>query len=67
MTCMPKTIKLTESEEYIRELQGMIQIALDCLDDIRQTQANSSAYRDMAKNSIEKILIRKSDAVSNET
>ena len=64
MTCMPKTIKLTESEEYIRELQGMIQIALDCLDDIRQTQANSSAYRDMAKNSIEKILIRKSDVVS---
>tara|TARA_R100001244_G_C5069408_1_gene110978 strand:+ start:52 stop:243 length:192 start_codon:yes stop_codon:yes gene_type:complete len=61
---MPKTIKLTESEEYIRELQGMIQIALDCLDDIRQTQANSSAYRDMAKNSIEKILIRKSDVVS---
>ena len=64
MACMAKTIKLTESEEYIRELQGMVQIALDCLDDIRQTQANSSAYRDMAKGSLEKILIRKSDVVS---
>ena len=67
MTCMAKTIKLTESEEYIKELQGMIQIALDCLDDISKTQANSGAYRDMAKSSLEKILLRKSDAVSNET
>ena len=45
----------------------MIQIALDCLDDISKTQANSAAYRDMAKSSLEKMLIRKSDAVSNET
>ena len=64
---MPKTIKLTESEEYIKELQGMIQIALDCLEDISKTQANSAAYRDMAKSSLEKMLIRKSDAVSNES
>ena len=56
---MPKTIKLTESDEYIKELQGMIQIALDCLDDISKTQANSAAYRDMAKSSLEKMLIRK--------
>jgi len=58
---MPKTIKLTESEEYIKELQGMIQIALDCLDDISKTQANSATYRDMAKSSLEKILIRKGE------
>ena len=64
---MAKTIKLTEAEGYIKELQGMIQIALDCLDDIVSTQANSAAYRDMAKSSLEKMLIRKSDAVSNET
>ena len=56
---MARTIK--ESEEYIQELQVLVQIALDCLDDIRQTQANSAAYRDMAKDSIEKILMRKDD------
>ena len=58
---MAKTIKLTEAEEYIKELQGMIQIALDCLDDISKTQANSAAYRDMAKSSLKKILIRKGE------
>ena len=64
---MAKTIKLTEAEGYIKELQGMIQIALDCLDDIVSTQANSAAYRDMAKSSLEKILLRNKNAVSNET
>ena len=58
---MEKTIKLTEAEEYIKELQAMVQIALDCLDDISKTQANSAAYRDMAKSSLEKILIRKGE------
>tara|TARA_R110002020_G_scaffold365384_1_gene577587 strand:- start:50 stop:244 length:195 start_codon:yes stop_codon:yes gene_type:complete len=64
---MAKTIKLTEAEGYIKELQGMIQIALDCLDDIVSTQANSAAYRDMAKSSLEKILLRNKNAVSNES
>ena len=64
---MEKTIKLTEAEEYIKELQGMVEIALECLDDISKTHANSATYRDMAKSSLEKILLRNKNAVSNES
>ena len=61
---MERTIK--ESEEYIKELQLLVQIAIDCLDNIIQTQANSAAYRNMAKDSLKKILLRNDNAVSNE-
>ena len=64
---MAKTIKLTEAEEYIKELQGMVEIALECLDDISKTHANSATYRDMAKRSLEKILLSNKNAVSNES
>jgi len=62
---MERTIK--ESEEYIKELQLLVQIAIDCLDNIIQTQANSAAYRNMAKDSLKKILLRNDNAVSNES
>ena len=56
-------VKITEVEE----LKQQIQIAIDCLDNICSTHANSAAYRDMAKESLQQILLRKENAVSNET
>jgi hypothetical protein len=56
-------VKITEVEE----LREQIQIAIDCLDNICSTHANSAAYRDIAKESLQKILLRKENAVSNET
>ncbi len=55
-------VKITEVEE----LKQQIQIAIDCLDNICSTHANSAAYRDMAKESLQQILLRKENAVSNE-
>ena len=56
-------VKITELEE----LKQQVQIAIDCLDNICSTHANSAAYRDMAKESLQQILLRKENAVSNET
>jgi hypothetical protein len=56
-------VKTTELEE----LKEQIQIAIDCLDNICSTYSNSAAYRNMAKESLQQILIRKENAVSNET
>lgn len=56
-------VKITEVEE----LKQQVQIAIDCLDNICSTHANSAAYRDMAKESLQQILLRKENAVSNET
>tara|TARA_R110002020_G_scaffold18491_4_gene64482 strand:- start:991 stop:1164 length:174 start_codon:yes stop_codon:yes gene_type:complete len=55
-------VKITELEE----LKQQVQIAIDCLDNICSTHANSAAYRDMAKESLQQILLRKENAVSNE-
>jgi|TARA_R100001129_G_C5216865_1_gene218393 ATP-dependent protease Clp ATPase subunit len=55
-------VKITEVEE----LKQQVQIAIDCLDNICSTHANSAAYRDMAKESLQQILLRKENAVSNE-
>lgn len=56
-------VKITEVEE----LKQQVQIAIDCLDNICSTHANSAAYRNMAKESLQQILLRKENAVSNET
>ena len=56
-------VKITELEE----LKQQVQIAIDCLDNICSTHANSAAYRNMAKESLQQILLRKENAVSNET
>jgi len=56
-------VKTTEVEE----LREQVQIAIDCLDNICSTHANSAAYRDIAKESLQKILLRKENALSNET
>ena len=48
-------VKITEVEE----LREQIQIAIDCLDYICSTHANRAAYRDIAKESLQKILLRK--------
>tara|TARA_Y100000401_G_C8283799_1_gene204936 strand:+ start:62 stop:235 length:174 start_codon:yes stop_codon:yes gene_type:complete len=56
-------VKITELEE----LKQQVQIAIDCLDNICSTHANSAAYRDMAKESLQQILLRKENAISNET
>ena len=64
MTYMAKTIEWSKTE--IQELRNQLQTAIDCLDNIMSTQANSSAYRGMAKGSLEKILLRNKNAVSNE-
>ena len=56
-------VKITEVEE----LRKQVQIAIDCLDNICSTHANSAAYRNMAKESLQQILLRKENAVSNET
>ena len=61
---MPKTIEWSKTE--IQELRNQLQTAIDCLDKIISTQANSAAYRGMAKGSLEKILLRNKNAVSNE-
>ena len=55
-------VKITEVEE----LKQQVQIAIDCLDNICSTHANSAAYRDMAKKSLQQILLRKENAVPNE-
>ena len=41
---------------YIKELEGMLNTAIDCLDNIITTQANSAKYRKMAQESLTKIL-----------
>ena len=56
-------VKITELEE----LKQQVQIAIHCLDNICSTHANSAAYRNMAKESLQQILLRKENAVSNET
>tara|TARA_R110000744_G_scaffold40374_6_gene91611 strand:+ start:7418 stop:7576 length:159 start_codon:yes stop_codon:yes gene_type:complete len=47
-------------DNYIKELENIIEIAINCLDDIITTQANSSKYRSIAKDSLEKILHKRS-------
>jgi len=42
-------------DKYIKELEDSLFVAIDCLDDIITTQANSSKYRSMAKESLAKI------------
>ena len=42
--------------QYIKDLEDMLHIAIDCLDNIITTQANSAKYRKMAKESLTKIL-----------
>ena len=64
MNYMEKTTKWSETD--VIELRKQLTIAIQCLDDISSTQANSAAYRDMAKDSLEKILLRNNNAVSNE-
>ena len=58
-------ISLAKTTE-LEELKEQVQIAIDCLDNICSTHANSAAYRDMAKESLQQILLRKENAVSNE-
>ena len=45
-----------EAYAYIKELEDMLHIAIDCLDSIITTQANSAKYRKMAQESLTKIL-----------
>ena len=45
-----------KQDKYIKELEDMLHIAIDCLDNIITTQANSAKYRKMAKESLTKIL-----------
>jgi len=45
-----------EAYAYIKELEDMLHIAIDCLDNIITTQANSAKYRKMAQESLTKIL-----------
>ena len=65
MIYMAKTIEWSKTE--MQELRNQLQTAIDCLDKIINIQANSAAYRDMAKGSLEKILLRNKNAVSNES
>ena len=46
---------LQGKDKYIKELEDSLFVAIDCLDDIITTQANSSKYRSMAKESLAKI------------
>ena len=64
MIYMAKTIEWSKTE--MQELRNQLQTAIDCLDKIINIQANSAAYRDMAKGSLEKILLRNKNAGSNE-
>ena len=41
---------------YIKELEDMLKTAIDCLDEIITTQANSAKYRKIAQESLNKIL-----------
>ncbi len=45
-----------KQNKYIKELEGMLNTAIDCLDNIITTQANSAKYRKMAQESLTKIL-----------
>jgi len=45
-----------KQDKYIKELEDMLNTAIDCLDNIITTQANSAKYRKMAKESLTKIL-----------
>ena len=47
---------LKGKEKYIKELEDLLFIAVDCLDNIIITQANSSKYRSMAKDALSKII-----------
>ena len=51
MTYMAKTIEWSKTE--MQELRDQLQTAINCLDKIISTQANSAAYRDIAKGSLE--------------
>mgnify|MGYP006414431347 CR=1 FL=1 len=42
--------------DYEKELEGTIEIALDCLDRVASTYTSPEVYRTMAKESIGKIL-----------
>tara|TARA_R110002020_G_scaffold145780_1_gene320012 strand:- start:604 stop:1050 length:447 start_codon:yes stop_codon:yes gene_type:complete len=48
--------KDTDKEGYIKELEELMYIAIDCLDNIILTQANSAKYRKMAKDALKRIL-----------
>jgi len=45
-----------KQDKYIKELEDMLNTAIDCLDNIITTQANSAKYRKMAQESLTKIL-----------
>jgi len=45
-----------KQDKYIKELEDMLNTAIDCLDNIITTQANSAKYRKMAQKSLTKIL-----------
>jgi len=47
---------LDDKDKYIKELEDLLFVAVDCLDDIILTQANSSKYRSMAKDALLKII-----------
>ena len=52
----PVLIWLDDKDKYIKELEDLLFVAVDCLDDIILTQANSSKYRSMAKDALLKII-----------
>ena len=45
-----------KQDNYIKELEDMLNTAIDCLDNIITTQANIAKYRKMAQESLTKIL-----------
>ena len=47
---------LEGKDKYVKELEDLLFIAVDCLDNIIITQANSSKYRSMAKDALSKII-----------
>ena len=47
---------LEDKDKYVKELEDLLFIAVDCLDNIIITQANSSKYRSMAKDALSKII-----------
>ena len=47
---------MEDKDKYIQELEELMFIAIDCLDNIILTQANSEKYRKMAKDALYKII-----------
>ena len=47
---------LEGKDKYVKELEDLLFVAVDCLDNIIITQANSSKYRSMAKDALSKII-----------